>query len=189
MLNIMEIEKEHIEKAVNVGSEKAAEALYHMTGVKVKVSATEIKTVSLSELSSTLSISKDYLVARSQIDKDLEGVSLLAISEKNTLILADLLSGRTLGTSRIIKDIDRSALKETLNIISNAYIVSLGEVLDVFNINILPPSLTEAEYILKDLQDTFTKDGNAVILKTVLNLYDTDLEADLYFIFYNGKES
>lgn len=181
----MQFDKEKIDKAVSAGSEKAAEALYLMTGIKVEVEASDVKTVALDTVIENIDIPDKSLVAFADLNHSLNGKTIFTLTENNALSLADLLSGKTLGTSRLLQEIDRSAIKETLNIVSNSYIVSLGEALGYAEVELSPPSFATAETFLSDLKEHVgVRKGDVVVIKTILNIYKTDIEADLYFIIY-----
>lgn len=183
---IEKIDNEKIKEAANLGSERAAKSLFQMTGVKVNVKAKDTDYVPLTDIVKKLTFPKESLVAFASINNSLNGKSMFAISEKNALLLADLLSGRTLGQSRLLQGIDRSAIKETLNILSNSYLIEFGKVLKISDIILSAPAFADTErFIKKETKEIEGKQGNAIVLKTVLYMDKMNIESDLYFIIYN----
>ena|SRR3990172_12419444 len=113
----MNFTESELREAIENGSKRAAESLFQMTGIKVTVTATDVKSVNLKELISSLDFPETSLVAYSELNHSLSGQTVFVVSEENALELASLLSGNSLEKKRVLQEIDRSAIKETLNIV------------------------------------------------------------------------
>lgn len=182
---MVELNLEQLKSAVSGGSKKAADSLFQMAGLKVTVSASNFLLVSLQEVVSKIELNKEDLIAYSSIKGELTGESFLVITECGALKLANVLSGETLGEGRILSEIDRSAIKEVLNIIANAYLLEIVETIKIENTSLTPPGFARVEYLQNSLRQKIDgRQGDAVILETSLEIAETNINLSLYFVFY-----
>lgn len=101
-------------------------------------------------------------------------------------MLVDLLNQQEVGTTGILKDIDRSAIKETLNILSNSYMTALSETAHL-DLGLGVPNMITIER-MKDIVDTLVVKGSktddeAIIFETVLVITEHKIKASLYLLF------
>ena len=112
------------------------------------------------------------------------GVSFLVMTREEALSFVDLLNKKTVGTTGVLMDIDRSAIKETLNILSNTYLNALSKVAHI-GLLIGAPYLITANRLENVLTKLADKQGHEEIImfKTVLNIAKHNINAQLYVIF------
>ncbi|MDD4531486.1 MAG: hypothetical protein PHH21_02135, partial [Candidatus Pacebacteria bacterium] len=126
------------------------------------------------------------IIAYGQLLSGIAGVSLLLLSRENALALVDLLNQQAVGTTGILKDIDRSAIKETLNILSNSYMTALADESDV-DLGLGVPNMITAERMKDIIAAVIKKDSregdNAIIFETVLTISKHKIKASLFLLF------
>ncbi len=106
-----------------LAASKIAKALEKMAKQRVKPVefTTEIKPAKEMIQETLDSLGSDRVVAYTQIISGLSGISLLMMSQDDATVLSDLLNKREVGTTQALQEIDKSAIKETLNILGNTY--------------------------------------------------------------------
>ncbi len=183
----MKLDQKSLEEAASLGSEQAAKSLYQMAGVDVKVSTSDVKVLHFSEVPQALDLEdKQSINVYNRLTGHVSGATFLILSQKNALTLADLLSGRILGSTRVLQDIDRSAVKEILNIISNSYVTSLVKTIVIFRAQVSPPEIITTSALGKKIELLLKSNNDqkkVVVFKTVLSLVDQNIEANLVLIF------
>lgn len=183
----MEFEKEVLQKAASNGSLKVAEAFSKFSGSEVRADVSKVETVSLQKsLDLIKSPSGQMVVVYAQLLSGLPGASILMLSQKDAAALVDLLNHQPVGTTMILKDIDRSAIKETLNILSNSYMTALAESAHLKLGLGVPNMITSSR--LNDIVDDLIKKGakegdDAVVFDSTLTITEHKIKADLYILF------
>ena len=183
----MEFTEKILEKASIEGSEKVAEAFSKLSSSKVEVSVSQVEKMPLSASLDKINIPEEQAVAvYAQLMSGLPGAAILMMSREDALALVDLLNQQPVGTTGILKDIDRSAIKETLNILSNSYITALAESADV-KIRIDVPYMISPDRLKGIIsfllnQETI-KDDSAIIFETTLIITQHQARASLYLLF------
>ncbi|MEK7453112.1 MAG: hypothetical protein AAB614_02645 [Patescibacteria group bacterium] len=183
----MEFKKEILQKAADEGSAKVAEAFSKFSNSSVEVSVSKVETISLRKSIDRIKPPADHaVVVYAQLLLGASGASLLTLSREDALVLVDLLNQQPVGTTGILKDIDRSAIKETLNILSNYYVTALAESSMIKLVLGVPNMITSARLgsILDTLMDKLTNEtDSAVIFETTLVITNHKVKANLYLIF------
>ena len=109
------------------GSKSASTALSKLSESDVTISTSSATVASVKESTEKITAPSEHgTVVYSEIIKGMPGLAILQMSREDALIVIDLLNQEDIGTTGILKDIDRSAIKETLNILANSYITSLA---------------------------------------------------------------
>ena len=116
----------------------SSRALSKLTDRPVKVDITRAEIKGVEELSPLLDpeeiVAGIYLPVKGAV----KGASLLVFSKEAAFALSDLLVKREPGTTRVLTELDKSALKEVGNILSSNYISVLSNVLQVKIIESIP---------------------------------------------------
>jgi len=183
----MEFTEKILEKASIEGSAKVAEAFSKLSSSKVEVSVSQVEKMPLLASLDKINIPEEQAVAvYAQLMSGLAGAAILIMSREDALALVDLLNQQPVGTTGILKDIDRSAIKETLNILSNSYITALAESADV-KIRIDVPYMISPDrlkgIISFLLNQQTVKDDSAIIFETTLFITQHQVKASLYLLF------
>lgn len=190
MLNFykpMKFEQEILQKAADRGSAKVSEAFSKLSGSVAKAEISKVEIVPLAEAGGRITHPDGQaVVTYGQLLSGVSGVSLLIMSRESALTLVDLLNQQPVGTTGILKDIDRSAIKETLNILSNSYMTALSETANI-DLGLGVPNMVTVER-MKDIVDVLVskKSGDndsAVIFETSLVITDHKVKICLYLLF------
>ena len=190
MLNLykpMKFEQEILQKAADSGSKKVSEAFSKLSGSPAVAEISKVEIVPLATAAERIQRPDGQaVVTYGQLLSGVSGVSLLLLSREDALVLVDLLNQQPVGTTGILKDIDRSAIKETLNILSNSYMTALSETAGI-DLGLGVPGMITIER-MKDIVDTLvakkSSDGDsAIIFETVLSITEHKVKASLYLLF------
>lgn len=191
MLNLyqpMQFEQEMLQKAADSGSKKINEAFTKLSGSETHTEISEVEIVPIAQAAAKIKRPESQaIVAYGQLLSGVSGLSLLVMSREDALVLVDLLNQQTVGTTGILKDIDRSAIKETLNILSNSYMTALAETAGI-DLGLGVPNMITAERIDDIVQTLVSKDkdrngDSAIIFETVLVITKYKVRASLYLLF------
>mgnify|MGYP006440796289 CR=1 FL=1 len=185
----MEFKKELLEQVAKDGAVGAAEAFSKLLKQETLVESSDVQSVSLAEAYAVLKPSQKHaIVVYSQVIAGLpvKGVSFLTIDRDQALVLVDALNQRASGTTGILKDIDRSAIKETLNILSNAFLNALAVISEIELGLGAPTMITSArldDVVDFNMKTTDPTEELAVIFKTVIRTQEILIETNLFLIF------
>jgi chemotaxis protein CheY-P-specific phosphatase CheC len=183
----MEITKQILQKAADAGSKEVSKAFSKLSGEDVKVTASVAELVSYQFIGDSLQPGNDKaIVTYAQMIGDTEGASILTIPREQTLMLIDLLNKEEVGTTGVLMNIDRSAVKETLNILSNSYLTALSKLSGTKLIIGAPYMMTanNVNSIVDKIKNKGVEDeDSAVVLKTSLEIAKHKVHAQLYIIF------
>lgn len=180
--------KEILEKASAKGSTYASDALSKLSGSTAKSDVSNVEIITLADTAERIKQPTGQdVVVYGQVLIGVPGVAFLIIKHTEALALVDLLNHRTVGTTTILNDIGRSAIKETLNILSNSYLNALAEESSM-KLGLGVPNMITAER-LDDIITTGLKKtdhdptDNVAIFESVLTITDYKISASLYLIF------
>lgn len=183
----MEINESILVKVAQEGSEQVSQALSRLANTIVNVEVSKSEVLSGSKVLGRIKPAEEHsIVVYAQVTTGVPGVSILTIGRDKALDLVDILAQQPIGTTGILKDLDRSAIKEMLNILSNAYMTALAKSVKVELEMGVPTMITTdrlgeiLNVVEKDSQET---DKNAVIFETVLKVASHEIKISLYLIF------
>ena len=187
----MELTKAVLEDAARTGSKKVAEAMTVLVGSAVDVETSMVKRVPFKEALQLLSGGGEYaVIVYSVMDSPTfsGGVTILTISRADALSLVDVLNKRPEGATSILKDVDRSAIKETLNILSNSYINELSRVSER-EIRVEAPNMITVIHLQGVLKTAFAwEDGQfesaALVFETALVVTERRMKVGLFLLFH-----
>ncbi|PLX28373.1 hypothetical protein C0581_02490 [Candidatus Parcubacteria bacterium] len=182
----MEFSKEILQKVSEIGSKEVSQSFTKLSGEPVEVKASAAELVSYDFISEGLQPTvSGSIITYAQLIEGAEGVSLLTIPREETLALVDLLNKQEVGTTGVLMDFDRSAVKETLNILSNSYLNALSKMTNTKIIIGAPYMMTSSHIdgLVNQLKDKQKKEDHAVVFKTSLEITKHKIKAQLYLIF------
>jgi chemotaxis protein CheY-P-specific phosphatase CheC len=184
----MEFSKEVLQDAADQGSNSVAKAFTKLSGEKVSVTASAAELVSYKYITENLHSSHKNasFITYAQMISGTTGVSILVIPREETLALVDLLSNQEIGSTGVLKDLDRSAVKETLNILSNSYLTALSKISSMELIIGAPYMMTgkNLENLVGKVKDkAVDEEENTLVFKTSLEIDKHKITAQLYLIF------
>jgi chemotaxis protein CheC len=191
----MKFDPADLKTAADIGSKKVAEAFTRLAGSPVMVTVSKIDTVPIKEALVRINPPQgQVIVVYAQLLSGVKGTSLLTLERESALKLVDLLNQQPVGTTGILKDIDRSAIKETLNILSNSYMNALAKEAGIELGLAVPRMITSGrltdvvgEMMTRDLS---TEDDQVVIFETTLTITAYKIDTKLFILFnedFSGK--
>ena len=188
----MQFSKENLEIAAIKGSRNVAEAFSKLAKTSIKVETSKVETVSFDVAISRIKPPGDHaVVVHSNVLFGAKGAAILMLSREDSLVLVDLLHNQEIGTTGILKDLDRSALKETLNILSNSFVTALSDVTNV-ELGLGVPGMITAgrlEEIIGAMRTgnkVKNDDNESLIFETSFSEFKQKIDASLYLLFSEG---
>jgi len=162
-----------------------------LSGSRAEVRVSNAKAMTSSEAIEKIRPPDEHTVAvySELLAKD-PGIAVLLIQRENALALVDLLNRQPVGTTGILKDIDRSAIKETLNILSNAYMTALANNIGI-EVGLGVPNMVTSARINAIAQSALDAgapgdsgaDSTAFLFETIISITEYTVEANLFIIF------
>ena len=136
-----EFQLDALREVATIGMGHATKSLSEMINRKIDIEMSKIELIPVGQIASRLK-QKNTLVTGIylRLRGDLRGTSLLFFSRGSALLLADILNNRKLGTTTVLRKIDRSALGELGSILTASYFNALTELLDL-KVEISVPSV------------------------------------------------
>lgn len=183
----MKFTQENLQKAADIGSQRVSEAFSRLSSSDAKVEVSKVETVPLKTALKRVTPPEQYAVAvYSQLLSGVPGASVMVLPREDALALVDLLNKQKIGTTGILKEYDISAIKETLNILSNSYITALSQNAGI-EIGVDVPNMISAvrfsELINNIVNKGADKDDTAIVFETQLTITQHKITADLYVLF------
>jgi len=181
---MIKLTNEQIETAAQLGEKQAAGALSALSKKNITVTTKESRVVPASDAAETFSKIKDEsVIAYMQAITGVTGLSVLSLDREDALELVDLLNDRDIGTTRVMQEIDRSTIKETLNILANSYATELTKLTNESILLNVPKIITRDR--ISEISKTVgsSEEGFAVIFDTELSVGASGLVIELYFFF------
>jgi len=127
-LKLKEMQKSALGEAGNIGSGHAAIALAQMMGRKIMIAVPSVDVLDYEQTANLFPDKEEVLSFVSlKVLGEATGALVFILKEKMALGLCDILMGQASGTTVNLGDIERSALKEVVNIIGSSYLTALSE--------------------------------------------------------------
>jgi chemotaxis protein CheC len=121
-----------LEKMAAEGAKGASSALSKLIDQETKITTVQVRATPIDKISDFIADPEAMVTAiRMAISGDVFGNILLIYPEQSALNVADLLSKRELGSVKEIDELDKSALKESGNIIAGSFLTSISNYLDI----------------------------------------------------------
>lgn len=178
---------EQLKQASEAGEKQAARSLSLLAKRQVNVATEEAKFQKvLNPAEIFANIREHSVIAYSQALTGLTGVSLLSLDRQDALSLVDLFNNRPVGTTKVMQEIDRSTVKETLNILANSYIIELVKISNT-TIMLSVPAMVTKNQLADVAQKAASANQEAIIFRTKLSVSGENFQISLHFFFLTGK--
>jgi chemotaxis protein CheY-P-specific phosphatase CheC len=183
----MKFTKELLQKVADEGGKEVSRAFSKLSKEEVTVETAIVDIVSYDFIIKSLEEGHDHaVITYAQTITGVDGVSLLLMSREAALVLVDVLNQQEIGTTGVLMDLDKSAVKETLNILSNSYLNYLSKNVDA-NLMFGEPymmTVSNVENVVSNLRDkNIREDDGVLVFKTVLKIAKHQINAQLYVLF------
>lgn len=186
--NLNELDAMHLDvlrEIGNIGSGNAATSLASMLNTTVKIEVPTISLINYENVSQYLGgKDKEVIGLALGLEADLDGVMLHVVQPMFASRIINAFYPKEIQTVADISDMDLSAVMETSNITTAAYVNSLATMTNLF-INITPPTeyIDTVENVLKRASDRFDVIGSQVIyIDESLYIGDTEIKSSMILI-------
>jgi len=157
-LILTEAQIDALREVGNIGAGHAATALSQMVGKKrIMISVPDVKVIEKDGISKYID-EPDALATGVVMNVlgDIVAKIILLIKKESALHLADILLKKKPGTSKLLTELETSAVKETGNILSGAYMNALNEFLGLMLLPSVPNLVFDtSSAILSAILDSF----------------------------------
>ncbi|MFA5993573.1 MAG: hypothetical protein WC823_01285 [Parcubacteria group bacterium] len=173
-------------RAAREGEVGAAKALSVLSKRKVSVATRKARMVPYEQTMEIFDKVKEHsIVAYTQAISGIGGMSILSMERAEALRLVDLFNGRPENTTKVMQELDRSTVRETLNILANSYATQLGNDSKVRILLGVPGMVTRSHLVgmMEKLKTNSGKGELAFLFETDLSVDDTEFKVSLYFFF------
>lgn len=158
-LNFTDLQKDALREIGNICAGNAATALSQLLDRKIDIVVPRILFLPIEDVPKAVGGTDQLVVGLMlRVLGDLPSNIIFIFSQRDALVLAALMTGKTQagGSSRVISDIERSALKEVGVILANAYLGALGSFVGLGLVPTVPELIIDmagaiVDYILIDL--------------------------------------
>lgn len=154
-----------LQEAGNIGSGHATIALSQLIGARINVAVTNVEIMEFEKISAklredSLPIAGIYL----RVLGDLQGGILLAFRRDGALALADVLLKQKIGTTKVLMELESSALKEAGSILSCAYLNALSDMMKLTLIPSVPRiAFDKVDTVMQAVFGRYLKDVDLIV--------------------------
>lgn len=167
------------------GAENVSQALSRWFGRSVQITTGGFKVVPLEDLAELMCGPEEVIVAvHTLIAGSLGGHVLLAFPEEVAYGIADILMQQPVGTTATLGEMEQSAIEETGNIVSSAFVNSLANSLGVRAMPTAPTLLQDMAGALIEplvLEQAATS-NQALMISASFKINDTELDWWLFVL-------
>lgn len=141
-----------LEKMATEGAQEASGALSKLIGQKMSVATVAVRSVPIERVSEFIAQPEERVTTiLMSLSGDVGGQIMLIYPQQSAVNVADFLAKRSLGVTRELDEFDKSALKESGNIIAGSFLAAISNYLNVNMIESTPDLATD---MLKATVDT-----------------------------------
>ncbi len=174
-----------LQEVSNIGSGNAATSLSNMLNTDVQIEVPTVSLINYEHVSQYLGGKDQQVIGLALgLEGDIEGVMLHVVQPQFASRIVNTFYPKEINTIADISEMDLSAVKETGNITTAAYVNALATMTNLF-INITPPVsyMDTVENVLQKASDRFDAIGSQVIyIDENLYLGDTEIKSSMILI-------
>jgi chemotaxis protein CheC len=128
-----------LELMAQKGAENASASLSALINQKVDMKTLAVRALPIEKISDIVGSPEDKVATViMEVRGEVNGNIMLIYPEQSSINVADLLAKRALGTTTQLSELDKSALKESGNIISGAFLSSISNYLTINMVESIP---------------------------------------------------
>jgi len=133
-----------LEKMAQEGAANASKSLSKLIDQEVEIQALSVRALPVEKISEIIG-SPEEIVATiiMEVRGEVDGNIMLIYPQQSAINVADLLAKRELGTTTQLNELDKSALKESGNIISGAFLSAISNYLSINMVESIPDIATD----------------------------------------------
>jgi chemotaxis protein CheC len=177
-------ELDALKEVANIGAGHAATALSQLTSRRIMIDVPKVQICTIEEAATAVGDGGVVAAVLMQVLGDLTGRSLLLFEKNLALQLADMLLSREPGSTKVFAEFEQSALKETANILTGAYLNGLSDMLGLMLIPSVPSLAIDlsAAILSTAYLDFAYEQGNVIILDTRFRFEPGDESMSGHFV-------
>lgn len=181
---LREAELDALKEVANIGAGHAATALNQLIGRRVMIDVPEVEICTIERAATAIGNAESVVAAvLLQMLGDLTGRCLMLFDKNGALELVDTLLKREPGTTRMFADLEQSALKETANILTGAYMGGLSDLLGLMLIPSVPSLAVDmGAAVLSTAYLSFGTDRDRVIILDTRFHFEPDMTLTGHFV-------
>lgn len=162
---LTEFQLSALAEAGNIGSGHAAIALSQLIGRKIMVAVTNVRILPIDNYTRLIGKSDSLIMGiYLRVLGDVQGAILLVFLREPALNLIDVLMNQKIGTTKILGEIEQSALKEAGSILSASYLNAISDLMKLTVIPSVPRmSFDRAEVVFESVFEPLRRDSDMVI--------------------------
>jgi chemotaxis protein CheC len=135
---------EQLEKMAHEGAKNSSEALSKLVNQEIKVETLAVRTIPVEEIAEIVGSPEDIVTTIIMgIHGQVDGNIMLIYPQQSAINVADLLARRDLGQTSVLSELDKSALKESGNIISGSFLSAISDYLSINMVESIPDVATD----------------------------------------------
>lgn len=181
-LQIDDDQKDALTEMVSTGMGKAADVINQMLASRVTLEVPEVTSVKLSELSKELPWNEPMSSVQMNFSGDFQGFSSILFSPQSASNLVAALVDDEEGEGEDLDLVRHSTLKEVGNIVLNAVLGSLMNIMKM-RIDYSLPEYNEGKLGQIVEQSHFSDDSYTLVAKTQFQVKDLEVKGDILMIF------
>lgn len=139
-MKLSKLEMDALKEIANIGACNAANSLSQMMNMKIEITVPYVDIIYLEQFPRLVGGQESVVFATyAQLQGDIAATITFLFPMEYALNLADIIMGREVGSSRVLSDMDSSALQEVGNIMGSSFTNAISDFLG-FKIIPTPPS-------------------------------------------------
>jgi chemotaxis protein CheC len=135
---------EALEKMAQKGAENASTALSQLINQGVEMRALAVRALPVEKIPEIIGSPEDMVTTViMEVRGEVNGNMMLVYSQQSAINVADFLAKRELGVTTQLDELDKSALKESGNIISGSFLSAISNYLSINMVESIPDIATD----------------------------------------------
>jgi chemotaxis protein CheC len=136
--------KKELEKMAHEGAKKASESLSKLIDKKVGVHTLAVRALPIEKITEIVAPPREIVTTVIlEIQGEVDGNVMLVYPMRSAVNVADLLAKRELGATAQLSELDKSAIKESGNIIAGSFLSAISNYLSINMVESIPDIATD----------------------------------------------
>ena len=179
------LQKDALREIGNICAGNAATALSQLLKKKIEINVPNILFVPTEEVPNVVGGANTLVVGLAlRVLGDMPSTIIFIFSQRDALVLASLMTGKTITENSVIGDLERSALKEIGIILTNAYLVAMGSFISMSFIPSVPELIVDMAGAIIDytLIELSYKVQSALLIDSVFTEPQTSIKGHFFIL-------
>jgi chemotaxis protein CheC len=189
MTELTDFQKSALSEMGNIGAGHAAIALSQLIGKKIMIAVTKVRLAGIADFIKDIG-NKEALVVGVYLKVlgEAQGGIILVFLRESALSLVDILLNQKIGTTKILAELEESALKETGSILSGAYLNALSELMQITLIPSVPKIAFDQAGVVVESIFGHLLNGSNIVLGIETEFVEAATRIKGHFLFMPDAE-